>query len=215
MLDYIKQLSEIIPNSSTWIEILNKLNLSNHSQNLNYIKKRCIELNIDFSHVNEERKQSEVLTLDEILVDNKVLTLSGNNLKEKLYKAGLKKRECEECGQGEIWRGKKMSLILDHADGNRKNNTRENLRILCPNCNSTTTTLGGKNKKKSNLPLWLDMINNSGIDITKPGYKQRLVDKFGHNLEFWRQKIQQLKAKGYCKNAVIDYISLKSNAANL
>lgn len=54
------------------------------------------------------------------------------------------------CGQGEEWNGKKISLILDHINGDRKNNLIENLQILCPNCNATLDTHCGKNINNKN-----------------------------------------------------------------
>jgi len=39
------------------------------------------------------------------------------------------------------------ALELDHIDGNNKNNTLKNLRWLCPNCHSMTSTWRGRNKK--------------------------------------------------------------------
>src|SRR3954471_4873707 len=53
--------------------------------------------------------------LDEILVEHSPYARS--HLKERLYDADLKQRECEASGQGEEWRGAKMSLILDHVNG--------------------------------------------------------------------------------------------------
>lgn len=38
------------------------------------------------------------------------------------------------------WNGSTITLELDHIDGNTKNNSRNNLRCLCPNCHSQTPT---------------------------------------------------------------------------
>lgn len=46
---------------------------------------------------------------------------------------------CEECGI-DNWLGKKITLEIDHIDGNTKNNSPENLKLLCPNCHSQTPT---------------------------------------------------------------------------
>lgn len=45
-----------------------------------------------------------------------------------------------ECGQGPEWKGRKLTLQVDHRDGNWRNNTKQNLRFLCPNCHSQTET---------------------------------------------------------------------------
>jgi 5-methylcytosine-specific restriction endonuclease McrA len=51
---------------------------------------------------------------------------------------------CECCGISE-WQGKPIVLECDHIDGNHKNNTPENLRLICPNCHSQTETYKNKN----------------------------------------------------------------------
>lgn len=53
--------------------------------------------------------------------------------------------KCAECGCGEVWNGKKITLPIDHIDGNWRNNSPNNLRPLCPNCHSQTDTFGSKN----------------------------------------------------------------------
>jgi len=74
---------------------------------------------------------------------------SRGKLKERLYREGVKKRKCEMCGQGERWRGRWMSLILDHVNGVPDDNRLENLRIVCPNCAATLDThCGRKNRKE-------------------------------------------------------------------
>lgn len=55
------------------------------------------------------------------------------------------------------WNGKKITLQVDHIDGNCGNNGKNNLRLLCPNCHSQTDTWGNKNKgngrRSKGLPL--------------------------------------------------------------
>lgn len=53
--------------------------------------------------------------------------------------------KCEECSLTE-WRGKSITLEMDHIDGDSSNNIDSNLRLLCPNCHSQTKTW----KKKKN-----------------------------------------------------------------
>jgi hypothetical protein len=54
---------------------------------------------------------------------------------------------CAICNIGKLWCNKKLSFDLDHIDGNRTNNKRENLRCLCPNCHSQTSTYKVRNKR--------------------------------------------------------------------
>lgn len=53
--------------------------------------------------------------------------------------------KCNRCGI-DSWLGETISFELDHKDGNNKNNLRENLEGLCPNCHSLTPTWRGRNK---------------------------------------------------------------------
>ena len=72
----------------------------------------------------------------------------GSQLKNRMFKAGIKKEICEECGQLPEWNGKPLSLQLDHIDGDHRNNKLENLRIVCPNCHTQTETFSRSTKKK-------------------------------------------------------------------
>lgn len=47
------------------------------------------------------------------------------------------------------WNGCPIALELEHLDGDRTNNSRENLVCLCPNCHSQTPTWRGKNIKNT------------------------------------------------------------------
>jgi len=55
--------------------------------------------------------------------------------------------ECSTCHRTE-WEGSKIPLVMDHIDGNPENWMRDNLRLLCPNCDAQTATYLGRNRGK-------------------------------------------------------------------
>lgn len=56
---------------------------------------------------------------------------------------------CAICGCSPYHNDKSLVFIIDHIDGNFSNNVPENVRAICPNCNSQTDTFGSKNKNKN------------------------------------------------------------------
>jgi hypothetical protein len=88
------------------------------------------------------RANHRSIPLEQILVEDS--TYARGLLKRRLYENGLKRPVCELCGQDENWRGKRMSLILDHINGRATDHRLENLQIVCPNCAATLDTHCGK-----------------------------------------------------------------------
>lgn len=54
--------------------------------------------------------------------------------------------ECQFHSQPLTWNGIPLTLILDHIDGNHRDNRPEMLRYLCANCDSQLDTRGGANR---------------------------------------------------------------------
>lgn len=71
-------------------------------------------------------------------------------------RAMLAERDGYRCGSIDcpspepIWKGKPLKIQVEHIDGNRKNNSPENLMFLCPNCHTQTVTYG---VQKHRLPI--------------------------------------------------------------
>ncbi|MER5441408.1 HNH endonuclease signature motif containing protein [Streptomyces sp. NPDC002790] len=56
-------------------------------------------------------------------------------------------RTCMACGVGEAWHGKRLVLEIDHVNGDRIDNRRDNLRRLCPNCHALTKTWSRRKRR--------------------------------------------------------------------
>ena len=70
---------------------------------------------------------------------------TSSKLRKRLIEEGIKGEICEECGNTQ-WRGNPIPLDLHHLDGDRFNNSLENLQILCKNCHALTETYSKKKK---------------------------------------------------------------------
>ena len=55
---------------------------------------------------------------------------------------------CVLCGCPATWRGAELRFVLDHVDGDASNNRRDNLRLICPNCDSQLPTFKARNRGK-------------------------------------------------------------------
>ena len=125
------------------------MGLNSIGDNIKTLKKYILQYNIDIEHFNYNKKGNiKKIKLCDVLVEKS--SYNRNSLKKRLYKEGLKKKKCELCGQTEEWKGKKISLILDHKNGVNNDNRIDNLQIVCPNCNATLDTHCSKNGSKYN-----------------------------------------------------------------
>ncbi|KAA0082386.1 HNH endonuclease [Mycolicibacterium sp. P9-64] len=62
------------------------------------------------------------------------------------YLADAQSGCCAICGGANTWLGLPLSMVLDHIDGNPTNNQRDNLRLVCPNCDSQLPTYKSRNR---------------------------------------------------------------------
>ncbi len=156
---YTKELLEqAVKNSKCYADVIRYFGIIPQAGNFKNIKRHIEKNNINTSHFltpgqltswrnkNQPKINYQKKNIEEYFKEN--INVDGRRLKEGLFEAKYKERKCEKCGQTENWFGEKLTLIIDHINGNHFDNRLENLRILCPNCNSTLPTHCSKNRIK-------------------------------------------------------------------
>ena len=103
----------------------------------------CIEAWFKAKKRGELRTRPLALPLHVILQRSRVRC----TIKRRLLQAGVLVNRCDECQISE-WRGKPLSIQIDHINGKRDDHRVENLRMLCPNCHSQTDTFAARNRRK-------------------------------------------------------------------
>ena len=78
--------------------------------------------------------------------DPSIMRANYNPRSSKKYILEEQNNKCAICGMEPSWNGKELVFILDHIDGHASNNKRDNLRCICPNCDSQLDTYKSKNK---------------------------------------------------------------------
>lgn len=143
----LKDLKSAVKESVSIAQVIIKLKLVPAGGNYYTINKFIKLNNIDISHFKGQSwsncKNIGPKRDIEDYLSNKY-TISSSKLRNRLVREGFFDDKCYKCNHSE-WLGQKISLELEHIDGNHFNNNLENLTILCPNCHSQTKTYRGRN----------------------------------------------------------------------
>lgn len=82
-------------------------------------------------------------------LDYKKNTMIKVNSVYREYIENEQNHKCAICGIPDVWNDKHLVFVLDHIDGNANNHCRDNLRLVCPNCDSQLDTYKAKNKNST------------------------------------------------------------------
>lgn len=161
-----EKLQEIVQNSISIDEALKKIGYT-YTGGTNYelFKKTCTELNIDYSHFTGLPRQTEKRTIENVFCEQS--TASQATLRKWYFEGDFSEYKCAICGINE-WNGKKLTLRLDHINGVNKDNRLENLRWVCPNCDSQLETYCRGHKRIKNGQIKeKTYCENCGKEISK------------------------------------------------
>ena len=141
----------IVKSSLSYAEVLRRLGIKQTGASQSNIKRLLQKFDISTDHFlgqarnrgGNHRGGPRKATPEEILILRDPLAHHEKavRLRRAMIETGLPYC-CAICGIAPVWNSKPLMLTVDHINGSRNDNRRENLRFLCPNCHSQTPTFG-------------------------------------------------------------------------
>jgi len=135
-----EQLIQAVQDNTSLAGVIRQLKLVPAGGNYHSIKQKIAQMGLDTAHFTGQAwmaKGAEIKTFDDL---KHIGTIKNRLIKERGH-------QCESCHES-FWLGGPIPLELDHINGKRVDNSRENLRLLCSNCHALTPTFRGRNIRK-------------------------------------------------------------------
>lgn len=144
----LETVSKLVLENTSFTQVLKGLGRRVSGLTLAELRGYCLDNNISTDHFpsveerNSARCKARKKSTESILCYNP--SASQFSIRSRVIKEKLIPYVCSLCGQSSVWRGVTIPLILDHINGDWRDNTLENLRFVCPNCNYTLPTTFNK-----------------------------------------------------------------------
>ena len=168
-----EELIDILESSENMTEACFKIGYSSYSTtNWQEITAKLKEFNIEKIKPKTFFSQR---TQEEIFCENS--KVSQHCLRNN-YKKINKPDHCAICQMPAEWQGKPLTLRLDHINGIHNDNRLENLRWVCPNCDSQQETYCGANQKKEKTKYYCI---DCGKEISKGSLR---CNECNHKLQY-------------------------------
>jgi len=150
------RLRSLVQCSTSYADVMRGLDMDVNDTNHRRVRRAASRLNLDTSHFKRRawgrpERPGPSSTAHRVLVvlpDHAGRT-NRTQLHRALTEIGVP-YVCVGCGSTGEWLGHQITLQIDHANGDWRDNRRENLRYLCPNCHALTETWC---RRKGRVPI--------------------------------------------------------------
>lgn len=137
-----RQLFELVPLVDSFRSLCRKLELAEGGAGYTNLQKVVKRLEIDTSHFVRKKLPKNKTDLQDVFSNS--VYLYSSHLKKRMIKEGYFEEKCYRCERTE-WEGQRIPLELEHINGKSRDNSLDNLTLLCPNCHALTNTYRGRN----------------------------------------------------------------------
>ncbi len=149
------RLRELVRTSVSYAEVMRGLGLEVNDINHRRVRRAAARLGLDTSHFtrrswgrSEQPGPAPVAPRVLVVLPDHAGRTNRTQLHRALTELGVA-YACARCGNTGAWLGQPMTLQIDHVNGDWRDNRRENLRYLCPNCHALTETWCRRKRRAS------------------------------------------------------------------
>ena len=145
-----EEFRRICDECSTMTQVLAHFGLRNAGGNSGTLRER---MNVEQVKLGQPRQRQPQKRLPE----EQVFTENGSMRRHGVKRRYIEKFGADRCAVCELpalWNGSTLTLILDHINGIYNDNRIENLRLVCPNCNSQLETHCSRNRVRVHPDQW-------------------------------------------------------------
>lgn len=139
-----EMLRAAVPNCRGIAEVVRSLGLEPSSARRRIVRDEILRLGLDTSHFlgqghlrgtpSDRRRPPESVL---VFQPEQPYRAKSPIIRRAMMTMGVPER-CAGCGTGPAWRGRPLTLEVDHINGDFRDNRLGNLRLLCPDCHATT-----------------------------------------------------------------------------